>query len=238
MKNKSEIGARIQHAREFRQMDRSTLAKAVGCSYREILRWETTSREPHAVTLKKIADALDMKLDYFLLEKPFEEESKFYVAFYLKEETYHELFGYNDLPLGNRRIAKKCIDVLDSEHDLKVTASIVNGALRIKDLYLVYTIIHDDILGLDIDPMIAEEELHPDDARALIKDTFMDVSDIEKLQAINKVLLTYMPDEAVRDVTVIIQRAAMKALIDAGEIDENGRISGTNRYWSYGKIKK
>ncbi len=156
----------------------------------------------------------------------------------MKEETYHELFGYNDLPLGNRRIAKKCIDVLDSEHDLKVTASIVNGVLRIKDLYLIYTIIHDDILGLDIDPMIAEEELHPDDARTLIKDTFMNVSDIEKLQAINKVLLTYMPDEAVRDITAIVQSAARNALIAAGEIDKNGRLLGTNRYWNYGKIKK
>ena len=69
MKDRSIIGARIERAREFRKMDRNQVADAVGCSYREILRWETTNQEPKAMTLKKIADALGVKVDYFVEEE-------------------------------------------------------------------------------------------------------------------------------------------------------------------------
>ena len=64
------IGRRIMEIREEKGLSRHELSKVVGCTYRELLRWETTSQEPRAATLKKFADALNVPLESF-----FDEES-------------------------------------------------------------------------------------------------------------------------------------------------------------------
>ena len=64
------IGRRIMKIREEKGLSRYVLSKVVGCTDRELLRWETTSQEPRAATLKKFADALNVPLESF-----FDEES-------------------------------------------------------------------------------------------------------------------------------------------------------------------
>ena len=71
--NVSTIGRRIQAIREARGITRSVLAEVIGCHYRDILRWETSTHEPKVSTLKKIADALNVSLDYLAAEDEFSE---------------------------------------------------------------------------------------------------------------------------------------------------------------------
>ena len=66
--NVTTIGRRIQVIREARGITRSVLAEVIGCHYRDILRWETSTHEPKVSTLKKIADALNVSLDYLAIE--------------------------------------------------------------------------------------------------------------------------------------------------------------------------
>lgn len=73
MENVSTIGRKIHRIREERGITRNELAENVGCHYREILRWETSTQEPKASTLKKIADALNVSLDYLVTEDEFTE---------------------------------------------------------------------------------------------------------------------------------------------------------------------
>lgn len=71
--NVSTIGRRIQAIREARGITRSVLAEVIGCHYRDILRWETSTHEPKVSTLKKIADVLNVGLDYLVTEDEFTE---------------------------------------------------------------------------------------------------------------------------------------------------------------------
>ena len=71
--NVTTIGRRIQAIREARGITRSVLAEVIGCHYRDILRWETSTHEPKVSTLKKIADALNVSLDYLVTEDEFTE---------------------------------------------------------------------------------------------------------------------------------------------------------------------
>lgn len=64
--NATTIGRRIQAIREARGITRSVLVEVTGCHYRDILRWETSTHEPKVSTLKKIADALNVSLDYLV----------------------------------------------------------------------------------------------------------------------------------------------------------------------------
>ena len=59
----------MQMLRESRGMTRSELAEAINRPYREILRWETTAQEPRAMMLKKIAEALNVSVDYLLSDE-------------------------------------------------------------------------------------------------------------------------------------------------------------------------
>lgn len=72
-KNVSTIGIKILKTREARGITRSKLAEDVGCNYRDVLRWETSIHEPKASTLKKIADVLNVGLDYLVTEDEFTE---------------------------------------------------------------------------------------------------------------------------------------------------------------------
>ena len=71
--NVTTIGRRIQAIREARGITRSVLAEVIGCHYRDILRWETSTHEPKVSTLKKIADVLNVGLDYLVKEDEFTE---------------------------------------------------------------------------------------------------------------------------------------------------------------------
>jgi transcriptional regulator with XRE-family HTH domain len=64
-KNLEKIGTKIQVAREGRSLTRSALAKKIGETYREILRWETSNQEPKFSTLNKIAQALNIDINFF-----------------------------------------------------------------------------------------------------------------------------------------------------------------------------
>ena len=66
--NVTTIGRRIQAIRGAQGITRSVLAEVIGCHYRDILRWETSTHEPKVSTLKKIADALNVSLDYLAAE--------------------------------------------------------------------------------------------------------------------------------------------------------------------------
>lgn len=59
----------MQMLRESIGMTRSELAEAVNSTYRDILRWETTAHEPRAMMLKKIAEALNVSVDYLLSDE-------------------------------------------------------------------------------------------------------------------------------------------------------------------------
>ena len=69
MKN---IGKRIEVAREYREMSRTELGKAVGfpedSAYRRVLSYEKGERIPKEDTLKEFAKALKIDFDWFNLD--------------------------------------------------------------------------------------------------------------------------------------------------------------------------
>ena len=116
MKERSIIGKRIEEAREFRQMERKNLAEAVGCSYREILRWETTRQEPKAMTLKKIADVLGIKMDYFVEEESVNPR----IITYLKDEAeIAELTGLDEALKAKKDTAKSYVSQVNGRFTLQ-----------------------------------------------------------------------------------------------------------------------
>ena len=138
MKDRSIIGARIERAREFRKMDRNQLADAVGCSYREILRWETTNQEPKAMTLKKIADALGVKVDYFV-----EEEIKNpQILYYLQDrfETEGRLQEEAELKEKKNTAISHLAEIQDL-YTLKIACHLMINYIDSESLKSLYSII-------------------------------------------------------------------------------------------------
>ena len=56
------MGEKLRAARKAAGMTQEDLAEFVGCTQKDIARWEA-GREPRALTLKKLAEALDCSMD-------------------------------------------------------------------------------------------------------------------------------------------------------------------------------
>lgn len=57
------MGEKLKTARQAAGMTQAQLAAAVGCTQKDVCRWETEEREPKARTLKKLANALGCSMD-------------------------------------------------------------------------------------------------------------------------------------------------------------------------------
>ncbi len=57
------MGEKLKAARKAAGLSQVELAEKVGCTQKDICRWETEEREPRARTLKKLAQALGCSMD-------------------------------------------------------------------------------------------------------------------------------------------------------------------------------
>lgn len=57
------MGEKLRAARKAAGLSQVELAEKVGCTQKDVCRWETEEREPKASTLKKLADALGCSMD-------------------------------------------------------------------------------------------------------------------------------------------------------------------------------
>lgn len=57
------MGEKLKEARKAANLSQVELAEKVGCTQKDICRWETCQREPRASTLKKLAQALGCSMD-------------------------------------------------------------------------------------------------------------------------------------------------------------------------------
>ena len=57
------MGEKLRAARQAAGLTQVELAEKVGCTQKDICRWETCVREPMASTLKKLAQALGCSMD-------------------------------------------------------------------------------------------------------------------------------------------------------------------------------
>lgn len=71
----SELGKRIRKIRKDLGMSQTELANKVGLSYAQIGRYETKNAQPQTEILKKIAETLEVSVD-FLLNGSKEEQAK------------------------------------------------------------------------------------------------------------------------------------------------------------------
>lgn len=141
MSSVKSLGRRIQVAREFRELDRTTFAKEIGVKYRDILRWETTTHEPRAATLKRMADALNINVNYFLDE----EASTDQIISYLSEEEMMNESGLGEILTQKRKQIKACIDKTDDVSLLRTISRLMMDYVDAKllvyltDVILEYT---------------------------------------------------------------------------------------------------
>ena len=57
------MGEKLKAARKAAGLSQVELAEKVGCTQKDICRWETEEREPRARTLKKLAQARGCSMD-------------------------------------------------------------------------------------------------------------------------------------------------------------------------------
>lgn len=57
------MGEKLKRARKAAGLSQADLAEKVGCHQKDISRWESGLHEPGALTLKKMAQALDCSMD-------------------------------------------------------------------------------------------------------------------------------------------------------------------------------
>jgi transcriptional regulator with XRE-family HTH domain len=137
-----KIGKRIEAARTFRKMSRSDLAKNIGVFYQDIVRYEKTNREPHPSTLKKIADTLNVDVNFFLDDiedyddlGPIKGYSSLDPYLPRNESTYGELLQ------GYRESINSSIDEIDDKEKLRMIARMMTPELKEENLKkLEYTI--------------------------------------------------------------------------------------------------
>jgi transcriptional regulator with XRE-family HTH domain len=70
MTDDDTVGKRILDCRTAKDISQSRLAQLIGVSPAAISHWETGGTVPRPRNLSKIADALQVSLDYFLSGKP------------------------------------------------------------------------------------------------------------------------------------------------------------------------
>lgn len=119
-------------------MDRNQLAEAVGCSYREILRWETTNQEPKAMTLKKIADALGVKMDYFVEEDVKNPQ----ILYYLQDQFEKE--GHLQEEETLKRKKQAALSLINEIHDtytLRIVCQLMIHYIELDGLKSLYSAI-------------------------------------------------------------------------------------------------
>jgi transcriptional regulator with XRE-family HTH domain len=64
--NSKELGAKIQIAREERNMSQEELAQAIGCSQSALSNYEKGKRHIYLEQLEKLSSVLNKPLDYFV----------------------------------------------------------------------------------------------------------------------------------------------------------------------------
>lgn len=133
----SVIGKRITKAREFRGVTRTELATAIGSYYREVLRWETEDKDPRVAKLKQIADALQIRMDYF--GEPDDVDPD--IRFYLTEKEMLDTTGMDDLMDDKRTLAKGYISKIEGVFALKTTCHLLMNYVDGDKINLLSTVV-------------------------------------------------------------------------------------------------
>lgn len=184
MSSVKSIGQRIQFAREFRELDRTTFAKEIGVKYRDILRWETTTHEPRAATLKKMADALNINVNYFLDE----EVSTDQIVSYLSEEEMLSESGLGEILAQKRNQIKECIAKTDDVSLLRTISRLMMDYVDAKLLVYLTDVIRE---YTDYSGEIPEQLATADERRLFIKQMISDIDDVNLLKSTAKVLAVF-----------------------------------------------
>ncbi|MBQ6355548.1 MAG: helix-turn-helix transcriptional regulator [Solobacterium sp.] len=184
MSSVKSIGQRIQFAREFRELDRTTFAKEIGVKYRDILRWETTTHEPRAATLKKMADALNINVNYFLDE----EVSTDQIVSYLSEEEMLSESGLGEILAQKRNQIKECIAKTDDVSLLRTISRLMMDYVDAKLLVYLTDVIR-EYTGYSGE--IPEQLATADERRLFIKQMISDIDDVNLLKSTAKVLAVF-----------------------------------------------
>ena len=190
MSSGKTIGQRIQNAREFRKLDRTSFAKAIGVKYRDILRWETTTHEPRAATLKKMADALNINVNYFL-----DEEAEYLSLInYLPEEELMTITDLGDILFTKRNQMKACIE---KENDFIALQTISRLMMDYVDPKLLIYLIEVIREYTAYTGEIPEQLVTADERRLFIKDMILYINDFNLLKSTAKVLVAFTRNEDV-----------------------------------------
>ncbi len=189
-------------------MDRNELAHAVGSSYREILRWETTTQEPRAVKLKQIADALNINIEYFLQDTPFSAEAENAIIYYVPKEEFYSLTGFSEIFDQYKTSCKLYLNRISKKEGLSIALRIMTGFVGASDLPVVYIIVLQDILGKAVDN--TDETKTPDNIRQELKQCVDSVDDPDVLRVIGKILVTYTRTQDVKEELALLTQLAAK----------------------------
>ena len=179
-----KIGQKIQFAREFRELDRTSFAKLIGVKYRDILRWETTSHEPRAATLKKMADVLKIDMDYFFDEN----DGPSVIVSYLSEDEMWQETGLGEILTQKREQIKKCVDNISNDNVLSTTCRLMMDYVDPKMLrYLL-----DVVLELThYTGSVPDKFNTTDEKRLFIKQMISESDDPAVLRTIARILASF-----------------------------------------------
>ena len=184
MSSVKSLSQRIQFAREFRELDRTSFAKEIGVKYRDILRWETTTHEPRAATLKKMADALNINVNYFLDD----EVSTDQIVSYLSDEEMLSESGLGEILTQKRNQIKACIDKTDDASLLKTISRLMMDYVDAKLLVYLTDVIRE---YTDYSGEIPEQLVTADEKRLFIKQMISAIDDVNLLKSTAKVLAVF-----------------------------------------------
>ena len=100
-----DVGRRIEYAREFRKMTVSELAHKIDVDQRQLRQWERGVRNPKEGVRIKIAEALNVQIDYFLANGHYSDPPEM-IAPYLRDSQeamslpFHVFYPYETLHNG------------------------------------------------------------------------------------------------------------------------------------------
>ena len=104
------VGKRISYIREDSDISQKQLAKMVGITEASMSRYENDIREPKAMIVARIADALGVSTDYLLGREEMKKENDSVYPISLGEKQL--LKKYRSLTAKNRVRIKERIDIM------------------------------------------------------------------------------------------------------------------------------
>ena len=204
-KNKEEaptiIGIRMEKARAFRNLTRSELAHAVGSPYREVLRWETKGTIPRVAKLKQIADALQIRMDYFGEPEDVDPD----VRFYLSEKEMLETTGMDDLMDDKRSVARKYISEIQGVFALKTTCHLLMNYVDSDKIRTLSSVVRElsEYEGTDSSRITTRDEL-----RIYINDMIDTIEDPDLLAKIANLIVGFTGfDNIDKQIAIVMQFA-------------------------------